>query len=45
MGITIAKKLEVGDTDEIKEVFIAEESTPKPEVKKAFDRPKRPGRR
>lgn len=45
MGVTITKRLEVGDPDEVSEASIAEEFAPKTETKKAFDRPKRPGRR
>lgn len=45
MGITIAKRLEVGDPNEITEAFIDEELAPKTTEKKAFERPKRPGRR
>lgn len=45
MGIIITKRLEVGDPDEVTEASIAEEFAPKTDTKKAFDRPKRPGRR
>lgn len=44
-GLTIDKKMEASDPDEITENSLEEEFKPKVEVKKAFDRPKRPGRR
>jgi twinfilin-like protein len=44
-GLAIEKKLEMSDPDEITESTIEEEFRPKVEVKKGFDRPKRPGRK
>lgn len=44
-GVTISKKMEAGDPDEVTEAALVEEFAPKVEVKKTFDRPKRPGRR
>lgn len=44
-GLTIEKKLELSDPEDISENSIEEEFKPKVEVKKAFDRPKRPGRK
>lgn len=44
-GLIIAKKLEASDPNDISESSIEEEFKVKVEVKKAFDRPKRPGRR
>lgn len=44
-GLKIAKKLEVSDTEDLSEGSIEEEFKPKVEVKRAFERPKRPGRR
>lgn len=46
-GITVTKKLEAGDPDEVTEAVVLEEveGKEKVEVKKGFDRPKRPGRR
>ncbi|KFX98856.1 hypothetical protein V497_01755 [Pseudogymnoascus sp. VKM F-4516 (FW-969)] len=44
-GLKIAKKIEASDPDELSPESIEEEFKPKVEVKKAFDRPKRPGRR
>jgi twinfilin-like protein len=44
-GITIAKKLEASEPGELSEEAIEEEFRPKVEVKRAFDRPRRPGRR
>lgn len=44
-GLSIEKKMEASDPDDISESAIEEEFKPKVEVKRAFDRPKRPGRR
>lgn len=44
-GLTVAKKLEASGPDEITEAVLEEEFKPTVEVKRAFDRPKRPGRR
>jgi twinfilin-like protein len=44
-GLTVQKKLELSDPEDISESSIDEEFKPKVEVKKAFDRPKRPGRK
>lgn len=39
------KKIEASDPEELSQESIEEEFKPKVEVKRAFDRPKRPGRR
>jgi len=44
-GLMVEKKLELSDPEDISESSIEEEFNPKVEVKKAFDRPKRPGRK
>jgi len=44
-GLKIAKRLEMSDPEDITESGIEEEFKPKVEVKKAFERPKRPGRK
>ena len=44
-GLKVDKKLEMSDPDDITESSIEEEFKPKVEVKKAFERPKRPGRK
>ncbi len=44
-GLAVEKKLELSDPEDISEGSIDEEFKPKVEVKKAFDRPKRPGRK
>ncbi|KAL3425011.1 cofilin/tropomyosin-type actin-binding protein [Phlyctema vagabunda] len=44
-GLTIDKKIEAGSPDEIDENSIDDDLHPKVQVKKAFDRPKRPGRK
>jgi len=44
-GLTIEKKMEASDPEEITGTSIEEEFKPKVEIKKAFDRPKRPGKR
>jgi twinfilin-like protein len=44
-GLKVEKKLEMSEPDEISESSIEEEFKPKVDVKKAFDRPKRPGRK
>jgi twinfilin-like protein len=44
-ALKIVKKIEASDPDELSPESIEEEFKPKVEVKKAFDRPKRPGRR
>lgn len=44
-GLTIAKKIEASSPDEISAESIDDDLHPKVEVKKAFDRPKRPGRK
>jgi twinfilin-like protein len=44
-GLKVEKKLEMSDPDDITESSIEEEFKPKVEVKKAFERPKRPGRK
>ncbi|KAI9742651.1 MAG: Twinfilin-1 [Claussenomyces sp. TS43310] len=44
-GLTVEKKMEASDPDEISKSTIEEEFKPKVEIKKTFDRPKRPGRR
>lgn len=44
-GLTVEKKLELSEPEDISESSIEEEFKPKVEVKKAFDRPKRPGRK
>ena len=43
-GLVPEKKFEVEDASEITEQRVMEELHPKAEVKKAFNRPKRPGR-
>jgi twinfilin-like protein len=43
-GLQPQKKFEVEDPSEITEDVVLEELHPKVEVKKAFNRPKRPGR-
>ena len=43
--LIIEKRLEMSDPDDITESSIEEEFKPKVEVKKAFERPKRPGRK
>jgi len=44
-GLAIAKKIEASEPDEVGREDIEEEFRPKVEVKRAFERPKRPGRR
>lgn len=44
-ALKIVKKIEASDPDELSPESIEEEFKPKVETKKAFDRPKRPGRR
>lgn len=44
-GLTIEKRLEVSEPEDLTEKSIDEEFKAKVEVKKAFDRPKRPGRK
>ncbi|RDW59691.1 twinfilin-1 [Coleophoma cylindrospora] len=44
-GLKIAKKIEAGGPDDIDEKSIDDDLHPKVEVKKAFDRPRRPGRK
>jgi twinfilin len=44
-GLKIEKKFEASSPDEITEQSIDEDLHPKVEVKKAFDRPTRPGRK
>jgi twinfilin len=44
-GLTAEKKLELSDPEDINESSIEEEFKPKVEIKKAFERPKRPGRK
>lgn len=44
-GLVVEKKMEASDPEDISESAIEEEFKPKVEVKKTFDRPKRPGRR
>jgi len=44
-GLTIEKKFEASQPDEISEQSIEEDLHPKVEVKKAFERPRRPGRK
>lgn len=44
-GLQISKKMEASDLEDISATALQEEFSPKVEVKKAFDRPKRPGRR
>ncbi|KAK1756487.1 hypothetical protein QBC47DRAFT_380049 [Echria macrotheca] len=43
-GLTVDKKFEVEETDEITEAGVLDELHPRVEEKKAFSRPKRPGR-
>jgi twinfilin-like protein len=43
-GLKIVKRLEMSDPEDITADGIEEEFKPKIEVKKAFGRPKRPGR-
>jgi twinfilin-like protein len=43
-GLQPEKKFEVEDPSEVTEQIVLEELHPKVEVKKAFNRPKRPGR-
>lgn len=43
-GLNIEKKFEVEEPNEITEASVLEDLHPKVEVKKAFSRPKRPGR-
>lgn len=44
-GLKIVKSIEASDPEELGQGSIEEEFKTKVEVKKAFDRPKRPGRR
>ena len=44
-GLKVEKRLEAGEPDDITEQSINEDLHPKVEVKKAFDRPRRPGRK
>ena len=44
-GLKIDKKIEASSPDEISAESIDDDLHPKVEVKKAFDRPKRPGRK
>lgn len=44
-GLKIKKRLEAGGPDDIDEESIRGDLHPKVEVKKAFERPKRPGRK
>jgi len=44
-GLKIDKKIEAGSPDEVSAESIDDDLHPKVEVKKAFDRPKRPGRK
>lgn len=44
-GLKIEKKIEAGSPEDISEESIDEDLHPKVEVKKAFERPKRPGRK
>lgn len=44
-GITIEKKIEAGSLEDISKESIDADLHPKVEVKKAFERPKRPGRK
>jgi twinfilin len=44
-GLKVEKTLEMSDPEELTESSIEEEFRPKVEVKKAFERPKRPGKR
>jgi twinfilin-like protein len=43
-GLQPERKFEVEDPSEVTEQIVLEELHPKVEVKKAFNRPKRPGR-
>jgi twinfilin-like protein len=45
VGLKVEKTLEMSDPEELTESSIEEEFKPKVEVKKAFERPNRPGRR
>lgn len=44
-GLTVEKRVEAGEPDEISEESVLGDLHPKVEVKKAFERPKRPGRK
>lgn len=44
-GLQIAKRIEAGSPEDISGKSIDEDLHPKVEVKKAFERPKRPGRK
>lgn len=44
-GLSVAKKMEASGPDELTEAVLEEEFKPRVEVKRAFERPKRPGRR
>lgn len=44
-GLKIEKKIETGSPDELSQESIDADLHPKVETKRAFDRPKRPGRR
>jgi len=44
-GLKIEKRVEAGSPEEISQESIESDLHPKVETKKAFDRPKRPGRR
>jgi twinfilin-like protein len=44
-GVTVEKKIEASSPDEISAESIDSDLHPKVEVKKTFDRPKRPGRK
>jgi len=44
-GLTIAKRIEAGDPNDVSEESVQGDLHPKVEVKKAFERPKRPGRK
>lgn len=44
-GLTIDKKMEASDSDDLSATALADEFKSKVEVKKTFDRPRRPGKR
>jgi twinfilin-like protein len=44
-GLSIEKKIEASSPEDISEQSINDDLHPKVEVKKAFERPKRPGRK
>lgn len=44
-GVKVEKRIEASDPEDVTEQSILEDLHPKVEVKKAFERPRRPGRK